>query len=65
LLFATQNKIHLLRWVYWAYDQNPGMHNWRMSRTWGERLNKVMMKLRRQPVCILVKTDEVSLPLLG
>ena len=56
---ATQNKTSLLGWVYWVYDQNPVLHTCRLTRRWGERMIKMTMRLRRQPVCILVKTDEV------
>jgi hypothetical protein len=37
------------------------MHSWRLFVTCGERLNRAMTKWRRQPVCILAKTDEVTL----
>lgn len=56
---ATQNKVHLLRWVYWAYDQYPVLHRWGYTRSWGTRLIDLMTHLKRQPVCILVKSDEV------
>lgn len=56
---ATQNKVHLLRWVYWTYDQYPALHTWRATRAWGDKLISTMSSLRRQKVCILVKTDEV------
>ncbi|KAF8065050.1 amino acid permease-domain-containing protein [Lyophyllum atratum] len=57
---ATQNKIHLLRWVYWIYDQYPSLHAWKLTKTWGSNLIDLMMNLKRQPVCILVKTDEIN-----
>ncbi|KAF8152993.1 amino acid permease-domain-containing protein [Crassisporium funariophilum] len=61
LVFSmTQNKIHLLRWVYWIYDQHPALHRWRVTSGWGARLIGVMGSLRREPVCILVKTDEIN-----
>lgn len=50
----------LLRWVYWTYDQYPALHSWRASRAWGMRLVATMRGLRRQQVCILVKTDEIN-----
>ncbi|KAJ7439001.1 amino acid permease-domain-containing protein [Mycena latifolia] len=53
---ATQNKVGLLRAVYWAYDQYPALHRW----AWGAALVRVMARLKRQPVCILVKTDEIN-----
>ncbi|KII92394.1 hypothetical protein PLICRDRAFT_172492 [Plicaturopsis crispa FD-325 SS-3] len=57
---AGQNKIRLLRWMYWTYDQNPLAHAWRLTRRWGENLIAVMARLRKQPVCILTKTDEIN-----
>ncbi|KAH9474571.1 hypothetical protein JR316_0013033 [Psilocybe cubensis] len=62
LLFfsATQNKVHLLRWLYWVYDQYPSLHVWRVTSAWGEGLISLMRRLKRQPVCILVKSDEIN-----
>ncbi|KAG6917339.1 hypothetical protein DXG01_002910 [Tephrocybe rancida] len=61
IVFTTsQNKIHLLRWVYWIYDQYPSLHTLKLTSTWGRRLIDLMTNLRRQPVCILVKSDEVN-----
>lgn len=59
LFTATQNKTQLIRWIYWIYDQYPRLHTWRLSRSWGTRLIQAVAKLKRQPVCILVKSDEV------
>lgn len=60
LLFSvTQNKTRLLRWFYWAYDQNPLLHKWPLTQKWGDKLIKMMAQLRRKPVCILAKSDEV------
>ncbi|KAF9556823.1 hypothetical protein CPC08DRAFT_641000 [Agrocybe pediades] len=57
---ATQSKVQLLRWLYWVYDQYPVLHDLRASMQWGEKLISYMRNLRRQPVCILVKTDEIN-----
>jgi hypothetical protein len=58
-MFAiTQNKIHLLRWIYWVYDQCPILHTSGFTATWGRTLIDLMAGLKRQPVCILIKTDE-------
>lgn len=56
---ATQNKVRLLRWVYWLYDQCPSLHTNGFSNGWGQRLVKTITLMKRQPVCILIKTDEV------
>ena len=55
----TQNKIRILRWAYWVYDQYPALHGWNATRSWDGRIIDWMARLKRQPVCILVKTDEV------
>ncbi|KAF9045413.1 AAAP amino acid permease [Panaeolus papilionaceus] len=60
LFLATQNKIHLLRCVYWMYDQYPALHDWTLTKTWGTKLINSMKRLKRQPVCILAKTDEIN-----
>ncbi|KAH7928884.1 hypothetical protein BV22DRAFT_1030277 [Leucogyrophana mollusca] len=61
LVFSvSHNKTQVLRWLYWSYDQYPLLHKWRLTRRWGEQLIKLMTRLRRQPVCILVKGDEIN-----
>ncbi|KAF8902544.1 AAAP amino acid permease [Gymnopilus junonius] len=57
---ATQSKVNLLRWLYWVYDQYPSLHEWKATRAWGEKLINLMRNLKRQSVCILVKTDEIN-----
>ncbi|KZT26173.1 hypothetical protein NEOLEDRAFT_1177956 [Neolentinus lepideus HHB14362 ss-1] len=60
LFYAAQNKGRFVRLMYWAYDQNVILHNWSYTRNWAERLTEVMMRMRRQPVCVLCKTDEIN-----
>lgn len=60
LFSAAQNKIHLLRWVYWLYDQYPILHDWKVTHAWGSKLMTLMTRLRRRPLCILAKTDEIN-----
>ncbi|PBK76124.1 AAAP amino acid permease [Armillaria solidipes] len=61
MLFSiTQKKAHLLRCIYWTYDQYPMLHRWNATKLWASRLMNVMTRLRRKPVCILAKTDEIS-----
>jgi hypothetical protein len=62
---VTQKKARILHWVYWAYDQNPRLHTWKWSQRWDDILIRIMRTARRQPVCVLTRTDEVrriSLP---
>lgn len=51
-------KGNIVRWTFWLYDQFPCLHR----HTWEEGMGNLMRRLRRQPVCILAKTDEVGLP---
>ncbi|KDQ56708.1 hypothetical protein JAAARDRAFT_157891 [Jaapia argillacea MUCL 33604] len=60
LFSACQNKGLFVRLFYWAYDQSPVMQTWSWTRPWSERLAKLMRRMRRQPVCILCKTDEIN-----
>ncbi|KAF8558693.1 hypothetical protein OG21DRAFT_1481374 [Imleria badia] len=62
LLFfsITDNKVAILRWVYWVYDQLPLLHRLRPTRNWGGSLIHAMKRLKRQEVCLLVKTDEIN-----
>lgn len=52
----------MLRWMYWTYDQLPWLHRLRLTKGWGDGLIRRMRNLRRQEVCLLVKTDEVRAP---
>jgi hypothetical protein len=58
----SQNKVILLRWMYWTYDQLPWLHRLQLTKGWGDGLIRRMRNLRRQEVCLLVKTDEVRVP---
>ncbi|KAK0236350.1 AAAP amino acid permease [Armillaria nabsnona] len=60
LFSITQKKAHLLRCIYWTYDQYPMLHRWNATKLWASRLMNLMTRLRRKPVCILAKTDEIS-----
>lgn len=56
---ATNNKATILRWMYWAYDQLTPLHKRNFTRSWGVDLSGLVRRLKRQSVCLLVKTDEV------
>ncbi|KAI6026044.1 amino acid permease-domain-containing protein [Pisolithus marmoratus] len=56
----ANNKVAILRWVYWTYDQLPLLHEWKLIRGWGTGLITLMRRLKRQEVCILVNTDEIN-----
>ena len=57
-------KARVVHWLLWVYDQMPWLHQLSWTKRWGDRLTGLVRLLRRQPVCILVKTDEVRLPSL-
>ncbi|KAI6020058.1 amino acid permease-domain-containing protein [Pisolithus microcarpus] len=57
---VANNKVAILRWVYWTYDQVPLLHEWKLIRGWGTGLITLMRRLKRQEVCILVNTDEIN-----
>ncbi|KAG6337018.1 hypothetical protein ID866_2078 [Astraeus odoratus] len=56
----ASNKVAILRWIYWAYDQVPLLHECRLTRGWGDGLIAIVRRLKRQPICLLVKTDEIN-----
>ncbi|KAK7045022.1 Aaap amino acid permease [Favolaschia claudopus] len=53
---ATQRQVQLLRCLYWLYDQYPALHRWK----WGTQMTRVIKRMKRQPVCVLVKGDEIN-----
>jgi len=59
LYIMMQNKSTVLRVLYWTYDQYPSLHKWHKTYQWGDLIAKAMVRLKAQPVCILVNTDEV------
>jgi len=60
LFSLTQNKSRLAQWLYWIYDQYPLLHRWKRTRHWGNLLVSAIQRLKSQPVCILVNSDEIS-----
>ncbi|KAH0581075.1 hypothetical protein H2248_012209 [Termitomyces sp. 'cryptogamus'] len=57
---ATQNRIHLLRWVYWLCDEHPCLHSLMLIKIAKVKLIDLMLSLKSQPICILVKTSEFN-----
>ncbi|KAF7354346.1 Aaap amino acid permease [Mycena venus] len=57
---VTQKQVKILKMVYWTYDQDPALHRWSITKAWGKSLVGRMIRLKRQPICILVKTDEIN-----
>ncbi|KAG1737589.1 amino acid permease-domain-containing protein [Suillus paluster] len=60
LFSMSQNKVTILRWIYWEYDQLPWLHRLHFTKGWGDGLIRLMRSMRRQEVCLLVKTDEIN-----
>ncbi|KAF7800166.1 hypothetical protein EIP86_011413 [Pleurotus ostreatoroseus] len=54
-------KARVVHWILWVYDQMPWLHQMSWTKRWGDRLTGLVRLLRRQPVCILVKTDEINI----
>ncbi|KAI0798140.1 amino acid permease-domain-containing protein [Abortiporus biennis] len=60
IFYATMKKATITRWLFWIYDQTTFLHGYWWSKGWGEKLNNLLRAMRRQPVCVLVKTDEIN-----
>lgn len=60
VFFTTQNKSRILRLLYWTYDQYPSLHRWKTTSHWGSSLVNAIRRLKTQPVCILVNSDEIN-----
>lgn len=61
IFLITQNKARILRFVLWFYDHHSRLHALKLTKGWGARIINIIATMKRQPVCILVKGDEVSL----
>ena len=59
VFFFTMKKVSVLHALLWTYDQYGTLSRVRWTRTWGAKLAGAMRHLRTQPVCVLVRTDEV------
>ncbi|KAJ7838865.1 amino acid permease-domain-containing protein [Mycena olivaceomarginata] len=56
----TQRQGFILKMMYWTYDQDPSLHRLSITKTWGKSLVERMGRLKQQPICILVNTDEIN-----
>ncbi|EIN12814.1 hypothetical protein PUNSTDRAFT_28714, partial [Punctularia strigosozonata HHB-11173 SS5] len=60
-IFAlTQRKGRFLLGVLSAYDLVPILHRSPIVRRWSDRTIAWIARLRRQPLCLLTKTDEIN-----
>ncbi|KXN87169.1 hypothetical protein AN958_09133, partial [Leucoagaricus sp. SymC.cos] len=60
IFFLVQNRLRVLRLLYWFYDQYPALHRWKRTRHWGVSLVNAIQRSKNQPICILVNTDEIN-----
>jgi hypothetical protein len=60
LFSANQKKSTILHGIYWMYDQNPRLHRLHLMEQWENTLVGIMQSLQRNPVCVLIRTDDVS-----
>ncbi|KIY66346.1 hypothetical protein CYLTODRAFT_423498 [Cylindrobasidium torrendii FP15055 ss-10] len=59
-LFAiTQEKTTILQVLYWTYDRYPCLHRFRYTAGLGKKIVGVVAHMKRRPVCVLVKSDEI------
>lgn len=56
----TLKKVRVLHGLLWAYDQYLVLSRRAWTRTCGAKMAAAVRHLRRQPVCVLVKTDEIN-----
>lgn len=61
IFYGTMKKVHLVRWMFWLYDQSPFLHTMSGTKSWGDKMVAGVRRMRSQPVCLLIKTDEVCL----
>ncbi|KAJ7862994.1 hypothetical protein B0H13DRAFT_2354347 [Mycena leptocephala] len=57
---VTQKQGFILKVMYWTYDQDPSLHHWSTTKTLGKSLVGRMVRLKQQPICILVNSDEIN-----
>jgi hypothetical protein len=57
--YGTMKTSRIVHAVLWLYDQSTWLQKASWANRLGARLTAAMAHLRRQPVCVLVKSDEV------
>ncbi|KAH8102672.1 amino acid permease-domain-containing protein [Cristinia sonorae] len=60
VFLVTMKKVHIVRWLFWLYDQSVLLHNLPGTKTWGDKMTSAVKDMRRQPVCLLINTDEIN-----
>lgn len=60
--YGTMKTSRLVHAALWIYDQSGWLQSWLWAKRCSISMTKMMRHLRRQPICVLVKSDEVSQP---
>ncbi|TCD62055.1 hypothetical protein EIP91_007531 [Steccherinum ochraceum] len=60
VFYGTMKKVHLIRLMFWLYDQSPLLHRTSVTKKWGDKMCDAVRRMRRQPVCLLINTDEIN-----
>ncbi|KAG9036441.1 hypothetical protein FS837_001686 [Tulasnella sp. UAMH 9824] len=58
-LVGLQSRIQLARVAMWLYDQNFTLQKWRYTKGWDSSIVRWMTRLRKRPVCVWVKVDDI------
>lgn len=58
--FLVQNKSQIIRRLHWTLGQFPWLTGWKRTSHWISRLIRMVRRLKTQPVCILVKNEEID-----
>lgn len=59
-LLGLKERIALARLAMWLYDQNHPLQKWKLTRGWPKSIIAWMSRLRTTPICVWVKSDDVS-----
>ncbi|KAI0338562.1 hypothetical protein BDW22DRAFT_1362598 [Trametopsis cervina] len=60
VFYGTLKASRLVHVLLWLYDRSTWLQKIVWTRRWGASLTTAMRHLRRQPVCILIKSDEIN-----
>ncbi|KAG8954830.1 hypothetical protein FRC00_005658 [Tulasnella sp. 408] len=58
-LVGLGSRIKLARVAMWLYDQNSALQKWRYTKGWDSSIVRWMTRLRKRPVCVWVKGDDI------
>jgi len=60
IFYVTIKKVQILLWILWVLDHSTLLHRMRYMQMLGKRLTNMVRHLRSQPVCLLIKSDELN-----